>query len=198
MSAPPIKELAELFGLLPGVGERTSLRYVFSILERHPQYAERLGKSLSNLRSRIKECVQCANYTENDLCDICIDSRRNAETLCVVARVPELMAIERASLYRGHYHVLHGLLSPLDGISPDTLHLERVKERVLANGIKEVIIATPLSVDGEATALFISEMLRETDASVSRIASGVPHGGELEFTDQITLGRAFEERKTIT
>src|SRR5690606_33523621 len=161
--------------------------------------AERLGELLSALSDTIRPCQQCGNIAEVDddgtaLCDICTDTRRDSELLCIVGRVADLLAIEASGAMRGRYFVLGRLLSPLDGIGPEELPLERLRLRLRKDGVKEVILATPPSVDGEATALLLGRELGRDGVSISRIASGVPHGGDLEFADRITLGRAIGGR----
>lgn len=193
----PIGELIRLLSRLPGVGERTAARLAFFVLGEERSYAEALGRALGELHDRVRRCVVCGNYGAEERCAICRDPRRDGSVLCAVARVPDLMAIERAGTFRGRYHVLHGLLAPLDGIGPGELPLDGLLERTRNEGVEEVIVATPLSVEGEATALYVAETLRAAGVRVSRIASGVPHGGELEFTDQVTLGRAFDGRRSI-
>jgi len=193
----PIAELVSLLGRLPGIGERTATRLTFHVLGSDPTYARALGESLAQIHGRVKRCTICGNYGAEETCAICRDPRREAELLCVVARVPDLVAIERSGSFRGRYHVLHGLLAPLDGVGPDDLPLHDLVARCESDGVREVVVATPLSVEGEATALYVAEVLRPKRVKVSRIASGVPHGGELEFTDQITLGRAFAGRKPL-
>lgn len=193
----PIAELVSLLARLPGIGERTATRLAFHVLGSDPVYARALGESLAQVHGRVKRCAVCGNYGADEVCDICRDPRRDASLLCVVARVPDLVAIERSGSFRGRYHVLHGLLAPLDGVGPEELPLGDLAARCEREGVREVVVATPLSVEGEATALYVAEVLRGHDVRVSRIASGVPHGGELEFTDQVTLGRAFEGRKPL-
>ena len=197
MADDPLQELIGLLGRLPGIGERSATRLAFYILGMNPRYASALGESLQQIHLRIHRCTVCGNYGADTTCPICRDPRRDEKTICVVARVPDLLAIERSGTFRGRYHVLHGLLAPLDGIGPDQLPLDGLNRRVRELGCKEVIVATPLNVEGEATALYVAHALEDLDAVVSRIASGVPHGGELEFTDQVTLGRALEGRKTL-
>jgi len=182
---------------LPGIGERTATRLVFHILAEGRDYASAFGTTLSHLHERVQRCEVCGNYGSQSRCNICEDSRRNVHQICVLARVPDLFAIERAHTYRGLYHVLHGLLSPLDGVGPDALNLDGLVRRVATVPGCEVILATPLNVEGEATALYISDALKSLECTISRIASGVPHGGELEFTDQVTLDRAFEGRRLV-
>lgn len=195
--ADPITELVALFSRLPGIGERTATRLAFFVIGESSEYAAALGASLAAIHEQIHKCSTCGNYGPESQCAICRDVRRDGSIVCVVARVPDLFAIERSGSFRGRYHVLHKLLSPLDGIGPDELDLHGLRKRISTEDVREVIIATPLSVDGEATALYVGEVLRDTGVSISRIASGVPHGGELEFTDQITLGRALESRRSL-
>lgn len=198
MAAPdPIAELVALLARLPGVGERTATRLAFHVLGSDPSYAAALGQGLSEIHSRVRRCELCGNYGAENRCGICQDLRREETLICVVARVPDLVAIERSGTFRGRYHVLHGLLAPLDGVGPDQLPLDGLVARCRQLGVREVIVATPLNVEGEATALYVAQVLKPLSVEVSRIASGVPHGGELEFTDQVTLGRALDGRKTL-
>jgi recombination protein RecR len=197
MALDPISELVRLLSRLPGIGERTATRLAFHILSSEPEYAEALGGSLSELHEKVQRCIDCGNFGAAERCDICRDPRRREDLLCVVARVQDLTAIERTATFRGRYHVLHGLLAPLDGIGPESLPMADLLRRIRDDSVSEVIIATPLSVDGEATSMYVAQKLRPHDVKVSRIASGVPHGGELEFTDQVTLSRAFDGRREL-
>ncbi len=192
----PIGELVELLSRLPSIGERTATRLAFHILKREPEYAKALGQALTDIHERVIRCEDCGNYGAEAKCKICSDIRRDPKIICVVAQVPDLVAIERSGTFRGRYHVLHGLLAPLDGVGPDRLPLDALEKRCESD-VEEIVVATPLSVEGEATALYIKQVFAESKVQVSRIASGVPHGGELEFTDQVTLGRAFAGRKQI-
>ena len=192
-----VGELIQLLARLPGVGERTAMRLAFHILTSDAQYAKALGRTLESLHERVKRCEVCGNFGERERCDICSDPRRESRVLCVVARVQDLLAIERTGGFRGRYHVLHALLAPLDGMGADRLPVQPLLDRIAREGIEEIIMATPLSVDGEATSMYLAQVLRSTNVRVTRIASGVPHGGDLEFTDQITLGRAFEGRREL-
>lgn len=194
--------VARLLERLPGVGERTAARYVLHLLSSDRGLSTSLAKALEELHERVRPCDRCGNLAEVELghegsivCDICQDSRRDATLLCVVARVQDLSAIERSGAMRGRYFVLGKLVSPLEGVGPDDLPLDRLKQRIAEDGVREVIVATPPSVDGEATALLLSRELASTGATVSRIASGVPHGSDLEFADQVTLGRAIAGRR---
>lgn len=193
----PIAELVQLLARLPGVGERTAMRLAFHILSSEPSYAGSLGHALSALHERVHRCELCGNFGERARCEICLDPRRDPRIVCVVARVQDLIAIERTGNFRGRYHVLHALLAPLDGIGPDRLPIQALIDRIGNDGIEEIIVATPLSVDGEATSMYLAQALRPVGVRVTRIASGVPHGGDLEFTDQITLGRAFDGRRDL-
>lgn len=193
----PIGELIALLSRLPGIGERTATRLAFYLLEADEALSKALGGSLSTLHRDVQRCEECGNFTSGERCAICLDSRRDASLLCVVARVPDLVAIERSGAFRGRYQVLHGLLSPLDDIHPEHLPFDQLVERVERDGVREIVVATPLTVNGEATALYLGELFEGKDVEISRIASGMPHGGELEFTDQITLSRAISGRRKV-
>jgi recombination protein RecR len=197
-----LRHVIELLARLPGVGEKTAQRFALHLVAEKSGTAQALGHALSELGERVKSCERCGNIAELDpagkaLCDVCRDSRRDSSLLCVVARVQDLLAVERSGAMRGRYFVLGKLLSPLDGIGPEELPLAQLFTRLAQDGVKEVIVATPPSVDGEATALLLARELSARDVAVSRIASGVPHGGDLEFADQITLGRAIEGRRNL-
>lgn len=202
MLPDPLLHLIELLARLPGVGEKTAQRFALHLVAERSGTARALGEALAQLGERVKSCARCGNIAEVDsagqaVCGVCRDSRRDGALLCVVAKVQDLLAIERSGAMRGRYFVLGRLLSPLDGIGPDELPLERLFTRLKEDGVREVIVATPPSVDGEATALLLARELTTRGVSVSRIASGVPHGGDLEFADQITLGRAIEGRRAL-
>jgi recombination protein RecR len=199
-----LMRVVQLFAKLPGVGEKTAQRYAISLLSADESVARDLGHALAEMHDHVRPCSRCGNIAdvrgpgEPVVCVVCRDSRRDASLLCVVARVQDLFAIERSGAMRGRYHVLGRLLSPLDGIGREQIGMDRLVERVVADSVREVLVATPPSVDGEATALLISRELGAQGVQVSRIASGVPHGGDLEFADQITLGRAIEHRRRFT
>lgn len=197
-----LRVLSTLLARLPGVGDKTAQRFALYLVQDNTGLAGRLGELLAALPDAIRPCEQCGNIAEvNDdgsaLCDICTDTRRDSELLCIVGRVADLLAIEASGAMRGRYFVLGRLLSPLDGIGPEELPLERLRMRLRKDGVKEVILATPPSVDGEATALLLGKELGREGISISRIASGVPHGGDLEFADRITLGRAIGGRLRV-
>jgi recombination protein RecR len=192
-----------LFSRLPGVGEKTAQRFVLHLVGQDTELSRRLAEELSLLSAHVRPCERCgfiAELGEPDapvLCAICRDGKRDPRLLCVVARIQDLLAIERSGAMRGRYFVLGRLLSPLEGIGPEDLPLETLKRRLDEGEIAELLVATPPSVDGEATALLLARELAGRSVRVSRIASGVPHGGDLEFADQITLGRAIEGRKSL-
>ncbi len=201
MSSPRLDQLVRLLARLPGVGEKTATRFALHLVT-EPPLARDLGAALVELPERIRPCERCGNLAEVDaearaLCPVCRDVRRDATLLCVVAKVQDLLAIERSGVMRGRYFVLGRLLSPLDGIGPEELPLGKLVARIQGDGVTEVIIATPPSVDGEATALYVAREVAGLGVRATRIASGIPHGGDLEFADQITLGRALEGRRRI-
>ena len=193
----PIAELVQLLTRLPGIGERSATRLAHHVLAGDPRYALALGDAVAQLHTRVQRCERCGNWATDSFCRICLDPRRDPFVLCVVARVPDLAAIEKSGIFRGRYHVLHGLLAPLDGVGPEALDVGRLSARIRAEAIREAVVATPLSVEGEATALYLAQVLKPAGVKVSRIASGLPHGGELEFADQITLGRALDGRREL-
>jgi recombination protein RecR len=198
-----LTRLVTLLSRLPGVGEKTAQRFVLYLVSQDAELPRRLAEELASLGTHLRPCERCghiAEVGEPDLpvwCSICKDNKRDPRLLCVVARVQDLLAIERSAAMRGRYFVLGKLLSPLEGIGPEDLPLETLKRRLDEGEIAEVVVATPPSVDGEATALLLARELAKRNVRVSRIASGVPHGGDLEFADQITLGRAIEGRKEL-
>jgi recombination protein RecR len=196
-----LDRLLELFTHLPGVGEKTAARFVLHLIGAGA-LARELGSELTVLVERIRPCQRCGNWAEVDaqsmsVCSICSDSRRDPALVCVVAKVQDLLALEKSGAMRGRYFVLGRLLSPLDGVGPEQLPLVELNRRIEEDGVLEVILATPLSVEGEATALFLAQELKAKKVKVSRIASGVPHGGDLEYADQITLGRAIDGRRLL-
>lgn len=196
-----LNRLVTLLARLPGVGEKTAQRFALHLITHGSHLAGELGRELLELKSRVSTCSRCGHIAEllpdeQVLCEICRDHRRDPTLLCIVARVQDLLAIERSMAMRGRYFILGKLLSPLDGIGPDALPLERLKGIIAEEQIQEIIVATPPSVEGEATALFLAQELDREGLRVSRIASGVPHGSDLEFADQITLGRAIVGRRS--
>ncbi len=191
----PLEQLESLLRKLPGVGEKSARRIAMFIVRAPAEYSRALAGAIQNAKQRIRECRRCRNYDEQELCAICSDSRRHREILCVVAGVSDLQAIERSCSYRGTYYVLHGNLAPLDGVEPDDLKVERLVKLVVEEKIKEVVIATNPSAEGEATAAFLGGKLRPLGVKISRIAFGVPHGGELEYADPVSIKNSIDGRR---
>lgn len=194
---PALERLAMLLGRLPGVGERSAQRLALHVLKQEPGYARSLADSLQNIHETVRFCEQCHHLSTAPLCTVCADPRRDARILCVVEDVPDLLAIERSGEFHGQYHVLHGVLSPLKGVGPRDLTLDDLLRRVARDRPEEVILATSISVEGEATASYLETLLRNQPARLSRIASGVPQGTDLEYLDQATLGRALRARHPV-
>ena len=199
MSADPIYRLIQELGKLPGIGQKTAARLAFHILRSPLEQVHELSQALIDVKQRIRLCSICMNLTEQDPCQFCSDPKRDENMLCVVAYSSDLLAIERTGSYQGQYHVLHGVLSPLEGVGPDNLRIRELIQRLQKPeaGTTEVIIATSPNVEGEATAVYLSRLLKPLGVKVTRIASGLPIGGELEYADGITISRAFEIRRAI-
>jgi len=205
-TADPITNLINAFTKLPGIGERTATRLAFFVLNQPEETATDLASALVQVKERIGLCKRCCNLTEDDLCSICRSDKRDTTKVCVVERVPDLRAIENTGEFRGTYHVLHGLISPLEGIGPDDIRIAELLRRIQGTQeeegvepepIEEVILAMSPSVDGESTALYLTRLLKPAGLKVTRIASGVPIGSELEYTDRMTLSRALLERREL-
>ena len=192
----PIQRLIQRLARLPGIGEKTATRLAFHILRAPEVQARELAQAVLEVREKIRLCSVCCNLTEADPCSICGDTRRDAHTLCVVAQPTDVLAVERSGDYRGRYHVLHGVLSPLDGVGPEDLRIAELLRR-LSGEVTEVILATSPNVEGEATAMYLARLVKPLGPRVTRIASGVPIGGELEYVDQVTLSRAIEGRHEL-
>ena len=200
MVADPLALLIQRLAQLPGVGEKTAARLAFFILRAPDEYAADLARALLEVKQRLRHCSVCFNLTEADPCAICADTRREPGMICVVAQPQDLLAIERTGGFRGRYHVLHGVLSPLDGVGPDQLYIKPLIARMGGGGedaVEEVILATSPNVEGDATAMYLARLLKPLGVKVTRIASGVPIGGDLEFADGVTLGRALEGRLEV-
>jgi recombination protein RecR len=192
----PIRRLVQSLARLPGVGEKTATRLAFHLVRAPRQQTRDLAQALLDLADKIRLCSVCANVTEEDPCAICSDARREPDTLCVVATPADLVAIDRGGTFRGRYHVLHGLLSPLEGIGPEDLRIAELMRR-LGTDVREVILATAASVEGEATAMYLARLVKPLGITVSRIATGLPVGGELEYSDQATIARALSGRAIL-
>jgi recombination protein RecR len=197
MTPDPLNRLVAELAKLPGIGEKTAQRLAFHILRAPPQYAQDLSAAIEDLVKKVRLCERCFSLTEQELCNFCRDPRRDERVLCVVEGIADLMAVERTREFRGRYHVLHGVLSPLDGVGPDQLRIKELLQRLQDGKIEEVIIATNPDVEGEATALYLTRLLKPMGLKVSRIAQGLPVGGDLEFADQATLARALSARHEI-
>ncbi len=195
--AEPISRLIRELTKLPGIGEKTASRLAMHILRTGKEDAEALARAVLEVKEKIRLCPQCFNLTDEDPCRICRDARRNREQVCVVSSPEDLMALEKSGGFRGLYHVLHGVLSPLEGIGPNDLRVNELLARLKAGEIKEIIVATNPSVEGEATAQYLSQILKPLGVKVTRIARGVPMGGDLQYIDEVTLSKSLENRSPI-
>lgn len=193
----PLEELIRSLKRLPGVGEKAATRYAFYMLDAPSEEIQQLIKAIRDVKAKLRLCSTCFHLTDSDPCAICSDPRRNATRICVVETPLDLLAIEKGGHFRGLYHVLHGLLSPLDAIGPDDIRLEELLKRVQQEETEEVILALNPTVEGEATAAFIADQVRKIGTVVSRIAYGIPVGSTLEYTDPLTLSRALENRTEL-
>ena len=192
-----IDQLVDELARLPGIGRKTALRLAFHLLKQPADDARRLARSIVDVRDRVRPCGRCGNLTDQDPCAICQSTRRDATLVCVVEEASDIMAIERTGEYRGLYHVLGGRLSPLDGIGPSELNVRPLLERVGEGGVAEVVLATNPSVEGEATALYIGRILAPLGVRVTRIARGLPVGGDLEYADGVTIAEALNGRREM-
>ena len=193
--ALPIKRLIRELGRLPGIGEKTATRMANHILRLSEEDAVRLAESILDVKRKIRLCRVCFNLAEAERCEICLDATRDRQVICVVEEPDSLIAIEDSGSFRGTYHVLHGVLAPLDGIGPEHLRLNELAERIRGEGVQEIILATNPNVQGESTALLIMKLVRGLEVRVSRIALGVPVGGDLKYTDRMTLAKSIEFRR---
>lgn len=193
----PLANLYEQLRRLPGVGSKTAMRLAYHVMDMPAEEVALLAQALTNAKQQIHYCKQCFNLTDAEVCEICSDMDRDRFTICVVEQPQDIAAMERSHGYRGLYHVLHGVLSPLDGIGPDNLRIRELFQRLQSESITEVILATNSNVEGEATATYLAQLLKPAGITVSRIAHGLPVGGELEYADEVTLSRALENRRII-
>ncbi|MBQ8740097.1 MAG: recombination protein RecR [Clostridia bacterium] len=193
----PLTELINQFSRLPGIGKKTAQRLAYSILEQPPERARQFADALVNAREKIHFCATCQSLTDLDVCQICSDERRDKSVICVVEDPRDVMAFERTREYMGVYHVLHGVISPLDNIGPDKLRIKELMSRLSDGTVKEIIMATNPTVEGEATASYISRLVKPMGVKVTRLAYGIPVGGDLEYADEYTLARALEGRNEI-
>ena len=193
----PVQSLVDELGRLPGIGPKSAQRIAFYLLKAAPEDAKRLARAVVEAKERVSWCRRCFNFAEGELCVYCRDDRRDSSLLCVVEEPRDIVAVERTQEYRGRYHVLLGAISPIEGIGPDQLKVKELLARVNDEGVQEVILATNPNIEGEATAMYLARLLKPLGLRVTRIASGLPVGGDLEYADEVTLGRALEGRREV-
>ena len=197
MYAGPVQDLIDELGRLPGIGPKSAQRIAFHLLKLPAQDAVRLSRAIDEMKARIAFCTRCFNVAEGDECEMCADPRRDSHVVCVVEEPKDIVAVERTGEFHGRYHVLQGAISPIEGIGPDQLKVRELVARLEPEGITEVILCTNPNIEGEATAMYLARLLRPLGLAVTRIASGLPVGGDLEYADELTLGRALEGRRRV-
>lgn len=197
MFEPPVQKLIDELSRLPGIGQKSAQRLAFHLLHIELTDAMRLAEAIEELRKTVRLCVRCFNVTGEEQCSICQDTRREVTLVCVVERAQDISVLERTGEFRGRYHVLGGAISPIEGIGPEQLNVKSLVERVETEGIKEVIVATNPTVEGDATALYLARLLKPAGITVTRLASGLPVGGDLDYADELTLGRALVGRRQL-
>ena len=197
MYAGPVQELIDQLGRLPGVGPKSAQRIAFYLLKLPNEDAQRLADAITEVKARISFCRRCWNVAEGEFCEMCQDTRRDPTIVCVVEEPRDIVAVEKTQEFHGLYHVLQGAISPIEGIGPEQLRVKELLTRVDAEGIKEVILCTNPNLEGEATAMYLARLLKPLGLTVTRIASGLPVGGDLEYADELTLGRALEGRREV-
>jgi recombination protein RecR len=195
--AEPIEKLIDEFRKLPGIGAKSAQRLTYSILRRSREDAERLSSAILDVKEKIRCCSRCNNFSDRDPCNYCNNAARSNETICVVEEPNDILAVEKTREYRGQYHVLHGVLSPINGIGPEDLKLKNLLERLREGTVREIILATNPNVEGEATAIYLAKLLKPIGVKVSRIALGLPVGSDLEFADEMTMSKALEHRHEL-
>ena len=195
--AAPIANLIEQLSKLPGIGRKTAQRLAFFILEMEPLEAERLSTSIMEAQEKIKLCSICQNLTDEDPCHICQNEKRDKSVICVLEGAKDILSMERSREYKGQYHILHGLISPMDNVGPDDIKIKELLNRLTSDEVKEIIVATNPTVEGEATALYLSRIIKPLDIKVTRIGHGIPVGGDLEYFDEVTISKAMENRREI-
>jgi len=194
----PVQDLIEELGRLPGVGPKSAQRIAFHLLAADPADVSRLAHALVEVKDKVRFCAVCGNVAEAETCRICRDTRRSDDVICVVEEPKDVVAIERTREFRGRYHVLGGAISPIEGVGPDDLHIRELMARLADGVVQEVILATDPNTEGEATASYLARLLATLGIRVTRLASGLPVGGDLEYADEVTLGRAFEGRRLVS
>jgi recombination protein RecR len=195
--AGPVQDLIDELGRLPGVGPKSAQRIAFHLLKVSKDDALRLARSISEVKDKVRFCAQCFNVSEGELCGICADPRRDTTMVCVVEEPRDLVAVEKTGEFKGSYHVLQGAINPIEGVGPEQLRIRELLERIGTSGLEEVILCTNPNLEGEATALYLARLLKPMGLKVTRIASGLPVGGDLEYADELTLGRALEGRRDL-
>ena len=195
--AGPVQDLIDELGRMPGIGPKSAQRIAFHLLKIPTEDALRLANAIAEAKARVAFCTRCFNVCEGELCDICTDDRREVGALCVVEEPRDLVAVEKTGRYRGRYHVLQGAISPIEGIGPDQLRISELLARLDPESVTEVILCTNPNIEGEATAMYLGRLLGPLGVRVTRIASGLPVGGDLEYADELTLGRALEGRRDV-
>lgn len=193
----PVQDLIDEFGRLPGVGPKSAQRIAFHLLKLPEQDANRLAHAITEVKRRVRFCDTCFNIAESEQCELCSDSRRDASVIAVVEEPKDIIAVEKTQEFRGRYHVLQGAINPIEGIGPDQLRVRELLERIRGDVVQEIILCTNPNIEGEATAMYLARLLEPVGVKVTRIASGLPVGGDLEYADELTLGRAIEGRRTI-
>lgn len=193
----PVQVLIDELGRLPGVGPKSAQRIAYFLLKSAPEDANRLAQAITEAKAKVTWCRRCFNVAEGELCGFCRDERRDPTLLCVVEEPRDIVAVERTHEFRGRYHVLQGAISPIEGVGPEQLRVKELVRRVGEEGVAEVILATNPNIEGEATAMYLAKLLKPLDIRVTRIASGLPVGGDLEYADEVTLGRALEGRRDV-
>jgi len=195
--AAPVQALIDEFGRLPGIGPKSAQRIAFHLLKLSPEDANRLARAITEAKAKVSFCERCFNVSEGPLCGLCTDDRRDATVLCVVEDARDIVAVEKTGEFHGRYHVLLGAMSPIDGVGPDQLKVRELLLRLDPEGVEEVILCTNPNIEGEATAMYLARLLQPLGVKVTRIASGLPVGGDLEYADELTLGRALEGRREV-
>lgn len=194
---PPLAKLIEQFEALPGIGHKTAQRLAFYVLNSPKQYAEDFAKALTDAKENVKYCSVCQNITDKEVCDICIDDVRDKSIICVLETPKDVLLIEKTHEFHGMYHILHGAISPMDGVGPNDIKIRELLTRLSDGSVKELIMATNPNIEGEATAMYIAKLVKPLGVKVTRIANGVPVGGDLEYADEVTLTKAIEGRREM-
>jgi recombination protein RecR len=192
-----VQDLIDELGRLPGVGPKSAQRIAFHILQADPTDVRRLAHALTEVKEKVRFCTVCGNVSEAELCRVCLDTRRDPSLICVVEEPKDVVAVERTREFRGRYHVLGGAISPIEGVGPDDLRIRELMQRLADGTVTELILATDPNLEGEATATYLARLLKPMGLKVTRLASGLPVGGDLEYADEVTLGRAFEGRRLL-